>query len=57
MSDKISGQFHFSLLMTKKSSLSQSYYILVFYVLIYVLNISGSGDIYLLFTDIINLDF
>lgn len=57
MSDKISGQFHFLLLMTKKSSLSQSYYILVFYVLIYVLNISGSGDIYLLFTDIINLDF
>lgn len=43
--------------MTKKSSLSQSYYILVFYVLIYVLSISGSGDIYLLFTDIINLDF
>lgn len=57
MSDKTPGQFHFLLLMTKKSSLSQSYYILVFYVLIYVLSISGSGDIYLLFTDIINLDF
>ena len=57
MSDKTSGQFYFLLLMTKKSSLAQSYYILVFYLLIYVLNISGSGDIYLLVTDIINLDF
>lgn len=57
MSDKTSGQFHFLSLMTKKSSLAQSYYILVFYLLIYVLNISGSGVIYLLVTDIINLDF
>lgn len=42
---------------TEKASLFQSYYFLVFYVLTYMLNISISGDIYLSFTGIMNLDF